>query len=30
MLASLKISIAEYEAALSISEDKDFQLYLKG
>ena len=29
ILASLEISRVEYEAALSISEDKDFQLYLK-
>ena len=29
ILASLTIPGAEYEAALSISEDKDFQLYLK-
>ena len=29
ILASLEISRAEYEAALSISGDKDFQLYLK-
>ena len=29
ILASLEIWRAEYEAALSISEDKDFQLYLK-
>ena len=29
ILASLEISRVEYEAALSISEDKDFQLYLR-
>ena len=29
ILASLEISRAEYEVALSISEDKDFQAYLK-
>ena len=29
IVASLEISRAEYEVALSISEDNDFQLYLK-